>query len=30
MFISSIVDGYDVKTYDDAIKYITNNVMFTL
>tara|TARA_B100000035_G_C21036704_1_gene571445 strand:+ start:3431 stop:6958 length:3528 start_codon:yes stop_codon:yes gene_type:complete len=25
----SIVDGYDVKTYDDAIKYITNNVMFT-
>ncbi len=25
----SIVDGYDVKTYDDAIKYITSNVMFT-
>ena len=25
----SIVDGYDIKSYDDAIQYITSNVMFT-
>ena len=25
----SIVDGYDIKSYNDAIQYITSNVMFT-
>lgn len=25
----TIVDGYDIKSYEDALRYITNNVMFT-